>query len=301
VTALRRDRSGGLWVATVWPQALGGRGGRVLKADGNRVETELSPYPWPQDTYATCPACLLSDSAGRLWIGSYGSALRYWSVATGWEDIATHGPLARLDATCLAEDRDGAIYVGTAGGVLYQFRSRVVTTVDLPPEAEQNFITASGAGSDGSVWIGTDGAGVFRYRAGKWTRFSADQGLRNSHIGCVFEDRHGRLWVGTWGGLHEFRDDRFEPTPGPEALRQVVLALCDDLHGNLCGRKSSGHNSPPGDTTGVYFGMHFVGRHDGVVGLARFQFVVVIFGKAFDWAVFVTFHKVVIICVAKFR
>jgi len=240
-------RDSGLWVATVWPQALGGRGGRVLKADGNRVETELSPYPWPQDTYATCPACLLSDSAGRLWIGSYGSALRYWSVATGWEDIATHGPLARLDATCLAEDRDGAIYVGTAGGVLYQFRSRGVTTVELPPEAEQNFITASGAGSDGSVWIGTDGAGVFRYRAGKWTRFSADQGLRNSHIGCGFEDRHGRLWVGTWGGLHEFRDDRFEPTPGPEALRAVGLALCDDLPGNLWAGTGGGDVREGGD------------------------------------------------------
>jgi ligand-binding sensor domain-containing protein len=231
--AITPGRDSGLWLATVWPQALGGRGGRVLKAVENRLEAELSPYPWPQDTYTTCPACLLSDSAGRLWLGSYGSALRYFSAAAGWEDLATHGPLTRLDATCLAEDRDGAIYVGTAGGVLYQFRSRVVTTVDLPHDAERNFITASGAGSDGSIWIGTDGAGVFRYRSGQWTRFSADQGLQNSHIGCIFEDRTGRLWVGTWGGLHELRGDRFEPTPGPAALRQVVLALCDDPHGNL--------------------------------------------------------------------
>src|SRR5262249_55195486 len=52
-------------------------------------------------------------------------------------------------------------------------------------------------------------------------------------IGVILEDRRTNLWVGTWQGLYKMKGERFRQVPGPPALREVVLALCEDRNGVL--------------------------------------------------------------------
>jgi streptogramin lyase len=125
------------------------------------------------------------------------------------------------------------MWAGTTGGQLLQIRHRPVRTLHLPVAAEKNVLLNACVAHDGGVWVGTDGAGLFRYRNAQFERYAEEQGLPSGHIGVILEDSHTNLWVGTWGGLFRMEGERFQPVPGPAALRQVVLALCETREGDM--------------------------------------------------------------------
>jgi ligand-binding sensor domain-containing protein/signal transduction histidine kinase len=232
LVALAPSAHGGLWVATTFPQPLRNRGGRVFKLKDGRWEAELTPYLWPQDTVFARVTALLEDQDGRLWVGTPGAGLFYWEAGK-WQRLAPEGPLAQLDCTCLAVDGEGTVWAGTTGGQLLQVRLRPVRTLHLPVTAEKNVLMNACVTHDGSVWVGTDGAGVFRYRDEQFDNYAEGQGLPSGHIGVILEDSRTNLWVGTWAGLFRREGERFQPVPGPAALRQVVLALCEDREGTM--------------------------------------------------------------------
>jgi signal transduction histidine kinase/streptogramin lyase len=192
----------------------------------------LTPYLWPQDTVFARVTALLEDQGGHLWAGTPGAGLFYWEDGK-WQRLAPEGPLAQLDCTCLAMDGEGTMWAGTTGGQLLQIRHRPVRTLHLPVAAEKNVLLNACVAHDGGVWVGTDGAGLFRYRNAQFERYAEEQGLPSGHIGVILEDSHTNLWVGTWGGLFRMEGERFQPVPGPAALRQVVLALCETREGDM--------------------------------------------------------------------
>ena len=57
--------------------------------------------------------------------------------------------------------------------------------------------------------------------------------MTSLHVAALLEDRHTNLWAGTYAGLLRRVGERFEPTPGPPALREPILALLEDSQGNL--------------------------------------------------------------------
>ena len=65
------------------------------------------------------------------------------------------------------------------------------------------------------------------------THFGTEQGLTSLHVAALLEDRHTNLWAGTYAGLFRRVGERFEPVPGPPALREPILALLEDRAGEL--------------------------------------------------------------------
>ena len=134
---------------------------------------------------------------------------------------------------CLAEDENGLLWMGTRTTGLLQVQKRQVMSLPLPAFASHNAVLTACASKDGSVWCGTDGAGMFRWQAEQVTHFGPEQGLTSLHVAALLEDRHTNLWAGTYAGLLRRVGARFEPVPGPPALREPILALLEDSQGNL--------------------------------------------------------------------
>ncbi len=136
---------------------------------------------------------LLEDTRGDLWIGVWGGGVnRLVSTGDGPAQFIAyrHDPtdaksLAIDDTTALAQDRSGAIWVGTYGGGVNRF---------VPPGSQ--FFTH------------------YRHVVG-------DPGaLGDNRVHALHVDRAGSLWVGTWGGLYRLRRDAaafesYPPPPGP--------------------------------------------------------------------------------------
>jgi ligand-binding sensor domain-containing protein/signal transduction histidine kinase len=232
VRTISPARDGGLWVATGTVSPLGSRDLLVYKFKEGEWSAQLEPYPWPKGSQQFRRLALFEDRSGCVWCATAGG-LFFRSPAGSWQRLLSDAPWGQVEIVCLAEDEDGLLWMGTRTTGLLQVKKRQAMTLSLPANASQRAVLTVRASMDGSVWCGTDGAGIFRWQADQIAHFGPEQGLTNSHVGALLEDRHTNLWAGTDGGLFRRVGDRFEPAPGPPALREPILALLEDRQGNL--------------------------------------------------------------------
>src|SRR5262249_1892671 len=107
----------------------------------------------------------------------------------------------------LYQDRAGAIWCGTSGG-LYQLDeadSQVnLRLVDLgmPQSYGEANVQTVVEDRAGTLWIGTQEGGLYRRAPdGKIERYTVAEGLPSNNIDALLEDRDGELWAGTFNGL----------------------------------------------------------------------------------------------------
>jgi ligand-binding sensor domain-containing protein/signal transduction histidine kinase len=225
-------RDGGLWIATGTVGPLASRDLRVYKLSEGQWSAPLEPYPWPQDSQQFQRLALLEEQSGRVWCATGGGVFVH-TPGGSWQRLLSVAPWVQVEVMCLAEDENGLLWMGTRTTGLLQVQKRQVMSLPLPAFASQRAVLTACASRDGSVWCGTDGAGIFRWQAEEPTHFGTEQGLTSLHVAALLEDRHTNLWAGTYDGLFRRVGGRFEPAPGPPALREPILALLEDRQGNL--------------------------------------------------------------------
>jgi len=107
----------------------------------------------------------------------------------------------------LIEDRAGAIWCGTYGGLcrLEEANSGVrfhFIDLGMPTEIyDDTVVTAIVEDREGILWVGA-GSGLYRLRPdGRVSHYTTRNGLPINSVSALLEDRKGRLWVGTKDGL----------------------------------------------------------------------------------------------------
>jgi signal transduction histidine kinase/ligand-binding sensor domain-containing protein len=192
IFGIRHTRSGDLLIAT--------RRG-LSRMHGDRFLN----YPAPDPLGSAVVYDALEDSRGHLWIASV-HGVHEWD-GTRWRSVIevrkrtpTSYPLA------LAEDRDGSIWAGTFGTVLWLVRDG-----KAPDAGARIYATADQLGSgqvrslyqdfDGTLWIGTFGGGLSALRDGVFHRWGMRDGLLSDNISHVEDDGKGDLWLSTTRGI----------------------------------------------------------------------------------------------------
>lgn len=130
---------------------------------------------------------------------------RFITYKTDWNSEARH-------VMTLLEDRDGAIWCGTSGGLCRleqtggEWHLRVVD-LGVPEYSKANSVTALLQDRNNALWIGTWDGLHRRWPDGRVERYSGRSGLPSRgklRILSLLEDHEGRLWVGTTRGLYPF-------------------------------------------------------------------------------------------------
>lgn len=123
-------------------------------------------------------------------------AITHWTRENGLPDNAV---------TCLAQTRDGFLWVGTSAG-LVRFDGLKFAPVKIPlPDARNvNEITALYQDGKDRLWIGTREDGLWRLAEGALSRVSLSRGSEGSAVTSIAGDNNGDLWVGTSAGLNRF-------------------------------------------------------------------------------------------------
>ncbi len=145
-------------------------------------------------------SAIFEDRQGRVWIGtqsglacSSAPGLEEKAAAPGtiagevWRMFTTRDGLSGRNIRCLAEDREGGVWVGTEGGGLNRLRLNegkaqfelYGRTNGIPSDN----ISALCVDQEGVLWVGTP-SGLVRYKAGKW-----------SSLGNVFGHGAGHHWL----------------------------------------------------------------------------------------------------------
>ena len=263
VQSLLQTRDGYLWVGT---------GGGLSRFDGVRFATfESSEIP---QLASRSIFGFLEDRAGDLWIAhSEGAAIyrngefhavfgrhvtggrRVWAFAEAgdgsiwiatenglvhWNDgvrkiygISDGLPVERLRH--LAFDRDGTLWIATAGGGLVSFangRFEVYSPENGFPHRSVRSVLAD---PSGGVWAATPGGGLAFVHDGKVRTWTTADGLPTDQLTALARDAEGSLWIGTWGaGVVRMRRGEFESisTDGGLAGGQI-WSLHPDREGSV--------------------------------------------------------------------
>lgn len=181
---------------------------------------------------------LLQDSAGYVWLGTYGGLTRY--DGQRMVTFTTGDGLTANVVRDLAEDAAGRLVVATGGGGVcvrqeagfecFASRDHVVDgeVLDLEPDRR------------GGLWIATV-AGLTHWtshwKAGAVRHFTVRDGLPSAVCNRVVEDDAGTVWAGTEAGLARLVSDgdrrgRFEPVAAARLGGrpvQMLLATPDGL------------------------------------------------------------------------
>lgn len=140
----------------------------------------------------------ISYGNSRLWACTRDSLFTYNRAE---DKLEYYYHLEDVRMSCVTEDHEGNLYVGTMNNGLYMLDSNKKWLNYLPTKD----ITCIYEDSKKNIWVGTKDDGLFRLdrNGGKTNYVHAPykNGLSSNYVRCVVEDNLGNYWVGTFKGL----------------------------------------------------------------------------------------------------
>jgi PAS domain S-box-containing protein len=171
---------------------------------------------------------LSEDKTGRVWIGTAGAGLSYWSK--GKSQPFADPDLNKAVVLSVKADLGGDVWVATSQG-LFRYDASFRRKELFFPGSQVNVLLVD---SHGTVWAGTDEICLGRYRDGKFTLLQKNDGLCGNNVMAILEDAEGSLWIGTREGLSQLTDIRFPFYSDHEGLiPSGALAVCASRKGGL--------------------------------------------------------------------
>jgi len=161
-----------------------------------------------------CVNSIIQDQHGFVWFATNDGLNRYdgYKFTIFKPNLGDQSSLSNNVVKTIYEDRDGDIWVGTAGGglCLYDSEKDSFTSYDLSDSSVvskgSNDVYALFEDSDSVLWVGTFGGGLKRFdkKTGKIKHYindtSDNQSISSNSIRAITEDREGYLWIGLDGG-----------------------------------------------------------------------------------------------------
>ena len=159
---------------------------------------------------------IVRDHEGGLWIGTYYGGVNYLPPTAGQFSSVSLSELVHggedFVVSCLCEDPDGTVWLGSDNGGLFRYDPVRETAVRLPGPLSTLNVHALLRQGD-FLWIGTYSQSLFRLhvRSGAIRQFGANDGLGDPSTYALFVDGGGNFWVGTQSSACRFdpSTDRF--------------------------------------------------------------------------------------------
>ena len=248
VYSLFQDRSCVLWVGTYF----GGAGYVDLCRDGIEAFSERAQGG---EGLGSGKVIGIAGAPGqRLWLATAGGGLDLLDPAAGTARHFRHDPhnphsLGGDDATAVAVDRSGRLWVGTRNGIsLMRGDSGRFERFQLPDNTPLgNYVNMLKLDTSGMMWVGTL-AGMVRIEPDTMrSKKYASDGDREVWAACDTGD--GYLWMGTSNGLDRLDLGKesfthFRPEPGNvhSLSNRIVTSCMLDLDGTLWAGTNDGLN-----------------------------------------------------------
>ncbi|HKI70618.1 MAG TPA: two-component regulator propeller domain-containing protein, partial [Verrucomicrobiae bacterium] len=141
---------------------------------------------------------LCEDRNTNLWVGTREGKLwclrdENWIAQTNFTQ--THA------ITAIVPDQGGALWIGTEGDGVYQFKGIVHAHLSTTNGLLSDLVRTLYLDAQRTLWIGTAGGGLSSWRQGRVTTITSREGLPDNTISQIIEDDTGHLWLGSNRGI----------------------------------------------------------------------------------------------------
>lgn len=216
------DKSGRIWV--------GAGDDFLLCRDGDQWRR----YRIPRHLARPYVNTLAEEPDGTVWAGSVSEGLFQFKAGKLLPIDARSG-LSDNAVQALLVDREGNLWVGTAGG-LNRLRRSNLTVFGQNEGLGYGPVQGLAEVSPGVIWAGKPSDGLYRWQGRNFSRLSdADVSLRYPESITLLEARDGSCWVGGGRGFWQFKDPK--AARGEIEIAALaglnVLCLAEDRDGGI--------------------------------------------------------------------
>jgi diguanylate cyclase (GGDEF)-like protein len=183
--------------------SLAGARGAIFEARGGRWQRHALPAAW-----RSAMVTGFARHDGRLWAGTTAGLLVRDDDA--WHPAALDPGLDGRLVEVVYTDRDGTLWVGTAGRLFRLHQGQVIDRWAGDGLFEDGNVLSVTEDHEGNLWLGSRSYGLARLWDGYVLRFASPEGLHEGLTWTLARDPDGSLWVGTADGLSRFDRGRFE-------------------------------------------------------------------------------------------
>lgn len=216
------------WVllVLVWLWTAGGslalEPGRPLSNHAHRV------FRSEEGLLQDAALALLEGRDGYLWIGTSAGLLRFDGAFFETYSRLNVPGFVHNEVQCLAQEPDGALWIGTRESGLYRFQKGSVRAYGLTEGLPDQPIRHLLRDRQGILWASPTEGPLLRFDGGSF--HPVESAAAHLEIRALTEDREGILWVGTASsGLWRLKQGRLVLA----ALAPEITALDTGLDGTL--------------------------------------------------------------------
>jgi signal transduction histidine kinase/ligand-binding sensor domain-containing protein len=195
--------------------------------DSDRATSQYVVTRWgARDLSSSSVHALLQTRDHYLWLGTAAGLVRFDGAR--FVPLGSGVPgLHEGGVASLAEGNDGALYVGTSAGNVFEYRKG--TFARLPVFEAAGAVRRVLPRAEGEIWIAVHGRPLYRYKDG----VAAHVGTKNINAPLALaEDPAGTLWVGT-GDDGLMRVDGEKSSRQELAIKDAVQAVLVDHAGTI--------------------------------------------------------------------
>lgn len=159
--------------------------------------------------------CILQDSEGYLWIGTWSGLIRYDGYTTTvFHSENQPGKLQSNKILTLYEDRSGFLWIGTHMGGLFRYNKNNSTFEKFTHDEydasslSNNNIRAIQEDADGNLWIGTEsGISILNKDGSGFSHINTKNSptLTHDFITSIHRSANNEIWIGTVYGLNKLQ------------------------------------------------------------------------------------------------
>lgn len=160
-----------------------------------------------------------------VWIATNkGIFLIHNQEVTPWNTLADV-PATTLAPGCLTRDHRGALWLGTARGVL-KVTDTTARVCDRHCGLSDNTFTDAFTDASGNVWLASDGQGVFRIWDTRFTVLDETTGLPSGQVTAIAQGQGDSIYFGTYdAGLACLANGKVSPVYFPSAPVPGITSL----------------------------------------------------------------------------